>query len=92
MQATSFSTFAATPARRTGLIVAAMLAAIALAAVLLDRGQDSGAAVAAAVLPTSAAMVPVGSVGESSRDPSVPSAASVFRDHSASPEEPSVTF
>jgi hypothetical protein len=94
MQATSFSTFAATSARRTGLIVAAMLAAIALGAVLLDPGPDSRAAVPAAVLPTSAGMVPVGIVGESAvpGDPSVPSATSVFRNRGAVPEEPPVTF
>jgi len=95
MQATSLSTLAATPARRTGLILAVALVAIALAAVaLLDPGQDARGAAAAAVLPTSAAMVPAGIVGESavSGDPSVPSAASVFRNRSAAPEEPSVTF
>ena len=96
MQATPFSNFAATPARRTGLIAAAVLAAIALAAAatLLDPGQGAAAAAPAAVLPTSAVMVPVGIVGESavSGDPSVPSAASVFKDWNRSPEEPSVTF
>ena len=96
MQATTFSTFAATPARRTGLIAAAVLAAIALAvaATMLDAGEASRTAAPAAVLPTSAAMVHVGIVGEAvvSGDPSVPSAASVFKDRSAIPEEPSATF
>ena len=95
MQATSFSVFAATPTLRTGLIAAAVLAAVALAAaaMLLDPGQDASAAAPVAVLPTSA-MVPVGNARDSavSGDPSVPSAASVFKDGSGSAEEPPVSF
>ena len=94
MHATTLSTFAGTPARRTGLISMAVLAAVAMAAgaALLQPGQDTDAPASAAA--PAAAMVPVGIVGDSavSGDPSVPSAASVFRDRNATSEEPSVTF
>ena len=85
------SSFRAAPARQAGLIVAAVLAAAALAAgaVLLEPQRASGSS---SVGPQDAiaATVPAGIVGDSAvaGDPSVPSAASVFKDKSALPEEP----
>ena len=92
MHATSSSTLGALPRRRTGLIAVAVLAlaTLAAAAALLDPGEEARVATPAAA----AAMVPVGIVGDSavSGDPSVPSAASVFKDRNSLPEEPVVGF
>lgn len=94
MQASSLSSFAATPARRTGLIAVLMVATLAAAAVLLEPGPGSRAASPARAEAAMGAMVPMGMVGDSavSRDPSVPSASSVFGDRNAVGDEPPVTF
>ena len=79
------------PARRTGLIVVAVLAVAALAAgaALLEPGEAPAQARSdppvVAAPPSAAPVVPLG-------DPSVPSAAAVFGDRRAAPEEPAVTF
>ena len=84
MDASLSSAFRA-PARRTWLIVAAVLAvgALATAAVLLEPAEGGALSVPAAA---------GGPVQASVGDPSVPSAASVFRDRSATTEEPVVAF
>jgi len=92
MQATS-SSFRALPRRRTGLILAAIVLAVtALASVaaLLDPPKNPSWAKSAGSGSAIGATVPVGIVGDSAvaGDPSVPSAASVFKDKSALPEEP----
>ncbi len=86
----AFPSPARIPTRRTGLIVVAVLAVAALAAgaALLEPGEAPAQArsdppVVAA--PSAAPIVPLG-------DPSVPSAAAVFGDRRAAPEEPAVTF
>jgi hypothetical protein len=85
---------AGTPARRTGLIALLTVATLAAAAALLEPGEGSRVATPAAAEAAVGAMVPVGIVGEStpSRDPSVPSAASVFRDRNVQADEPPVSF
>jgi len=89
MQATSFS-HRGPPPRRTGLIAAAILVAATLAAgaALL---QSPGGATGTSSGPEGAsiATMPVGGVDVATpRDPSVPSAASVFQGKVISPEEP----
>jgi hypothetical protein len=80
--------------RRTGLIVAAILAAAALAAAAVLLEPPMTAAASTGSQAATAAVLPVGSVGESAvaGDPSVPSAASVFEGQSRSPEEPIPAF
>jgi len=89
------SSFRAAPMRQAGLIVAAILAAAALAAgaVLLEPQRASGTS-SAGPQDAIAATVPLGIVGDSavSGDPSVPSAASVFKDKSVPSEEPVDSF
>jgi hypothetical protein len=96
MQATSFSSFGAMPRRRAGLIATAVLAVAALAAgaALLDPGHEASASAPAAAEAADSARVPMGIVGDPavSGDPSVPSAASVFKDRIVSPEEAPVSF
>ena len=81
---------------KTGLIVAAVLvsAALAAGALLLDPSQGAAWTSSAGPQGGIAATVPVGIVGESAvaGDPSVPSAASVFKDKNVLQEEPGVTF
>ncbi len=90
------TSFRASPARRTGLIAAAVMAVAALAAAAALREPVERASWATSAGPQggSAATVPVGIVGESAvaGDPSVPSAASVFERSGAKVEEPPVTF
>ena len=89
------SSFRAAPARQAGLIVAAILAAAALAAgaMLLAPQRPSGTSSAGAA-GAIAATVPLGIAGDSavSGDPSVPSAASVFKDKSALRRSRSLPF
>ena len=94
MQATPLSSFAATPARRTGLIAVVVVAILAAAAALFEPGSGSRAATLAEPQAAAGTMVPAGTVGETpeSGDPSVPSAASVFRDGQFRAEEPPVSF
>jgi len=93
MQATS-SSFRASPPRRPGLILAAIVlavSALASVAALLDPPRGPGSAGPEGAI---GATVPVGIIGDSavSGDPSVPSAASVFKDRNSLPEEPVVGF
>ena len=90
MQATSFS-HRGPPPRRTGLIAAAILVAAALAAGAALLQSPRGATGTSSPGPESAsiATMPVGGVDAATpRDPSVPSAASVFQGKVISPEEP----
>ena len=95
MHATTFPRPAAS-ARHTRLIVAALVAAAALAAaaVLFTPAPRTSWAAPQELQGATAAIVPVASVGESTvvGDPSVPSAASVFRDRPASAEAEVDTF
>jgi len=86
----------AASARQVAPIVAAVLAVATLAAgtmLLMPSPGPSWASSAGAPAAT-AAMVPVGIAGDSavSGDPSVPSAASVFKDKIAPEEEPIASF
>ena len=85
--------FRASSPRRTALIAAAV-AALAAGAALLEPPERAPWAASAGPQGAMAATVPVGIVGESAvaRDPSVPSAASVFERSKAQVEEPPVTF
>lgn len=94
MHATTPS-FRAAPARRTGLIFAAILVAAALAAGAALLQPPRGASGTSSSAPESAniATMPVGGVDSATpRDPSVPSAASVFQGKVVSPEEPVDAF
>ena len=89
------SAFRAAPARQAGLIVAAVLAAAALAAgALLLEPRPAFWTSSAGSEDVPVAPVPPGMSGDSavSGDPSVPSAASVFKDKDVLPEEPVVSF
>jgi hypothetical protein len=79
-----------TAAQRAALIVVAVLAIAALAAgaAYLEPPERSGAAIDPD--PGRIGRAPAPPVSAS--DPSLPSAASAFRDRRASPEEPVVTF
>ena len=95
MQSASFW-FRAASERRFGLIVAAILAVGVLAAgaaLLAPSGHAIGAP-SAGPQGAAAAVVPVGIVGDSAvaGDPSVPSAASVFKAHTPPSEEPVAGF
>ena len=77
------------PARRTGLIVIAVLAAAALAAgAMLFEPPERGALSPPAVSAASGGPVSASTGG----DPSLPSAAAVLRDRGTAPEEPALTF
>ena len=89
------SSFRAASARQAGPIVAAVLAGAALAAgAMLLAPQHPSLTSSAGAQAATAAMVPVGIVGDSavSGDPSVPSAASVFKDKRAAEDEPVASF
>ena len=76
------------PARRTGLIIVAVLVAAALAAGAMLFPPSERGALSPPVPPVAIGDPAPASIG----DPSLPSAASVFRDRSTAPEEPAVTF
>jgi len=90
MQATS-SSFRGSPQRRTGLILAAVLtvAVLAAGAALLQPPSGATGASSSGSEGASISTPPVGGVDFAApRDPSVPSAASVFQGKVISPEEP----
>lgn len=77
---------------RNSLIATALLVAAALAAgaALLDRPATTSSAVATGTIEATAPVPPVGDL-HATRDPSVPSAKSVFDDSHGAIEEPPVT-
>ena len=79
------------PARRTGLIVVAVLAVAALAAgaALLEPAEPPAQAASdPQVMAAPPSVAPAAPLGDSS----LPSAAAVFGDRRVAPEEPAVTF
>jgi len=86
----AFPSTARIPARRTGLIVVAVLvvAALAAGAALLEPTEPRAQAASDPPVVAAPSAAPVEPLG----DPSVPSAAAVFGDRRAPPEEPAVTF